>query len=252
MNRTPNILIFIVIVLFFSSCRPRFTGVYSDFRNKTKLDVREMDFDYFSAKAKFKFKDNKRDAKVKASIRIKKDSLIWVNFIVAGLSGGRGLISRDSVTLLNIFKKEYHVFYYEYLSSKLNYPITFDMIQAIILGNIPKKINSNNKISKNEDFYQILFPHDQYSIEYKVNTTTMRLNGVNISEENSNNNTQVNYSKFKLVNDYAFAYKVLINMLFEVNEDKIRTTIDIEYIKAQIEEKELKFPFHISKKYVRL
>ena len=252
MNKTKNILLLAITALLLSSCGKRFAGLNWNFRDKTVLEVNEIDFEYFSAKSKLYFKDNKYDVKVKATIRIKKDSLIWMNFTAVGISGGRCLISRDSVTLLNILQKEYYVFSYQDLSDKFNYEMDFDVIQAVILGNMPMKITSDDKVSKTEDFYEVLLPNDPYLLECKVNTKTMKLESVDISQENSNNNAQINYSNFQLVNEHAFAYNALVNLIYKVNNDDISTTIKVDYIKAQIEEKELKFPFNVPKKYVRL
>lgn len=252
MSSTKTIFLLVIITVLLSGCGKRFSGLNWNFKDKTTLVVNEIDFEYFSAKAKLYFKDNKYDVKAKASIRIKKDSLIWMNFSAVGISGGRCLISRDSVTLLNILQKEYYIFSYADLSKKFNYQMDYDVIQAVILGNMPKKINQNDKVIKNEDFYQVTLPNDPYLLECKVNTKTMKLESVDISQEDSDNNAQINYSDFQLVNDHAFAYKALVSLIYKVNDDDINTTIDIDYIKAQIEEKELKFPFNVPKKYTRL
>lgn len=252
MIKITNILLLVLLVVFLSSCGKRFTGLNWDLRDKNTLEVNEIDFDYFSAKVKLKFKDNKYDVKAKANIRIKKDSLIWMNLTAVGISGSRCLISRDSVILLNILKKEYYVFSYEDLSDKFNYQMNFDVIQAVILGNMPKNITSNDKVSKNDNFYQVILPNNSYLLECKVNSKTMKLESVGISEENSDNNAQINYSNFQLVNDHAFAYKGLVSLVYKVKDEKVNMIINIDYIKARIENKELKFPFNVPKKYVRL
>jgi hypothetical protein len=252
MNKHINLLFFVVLLVVLSSCGKRFTGINWNFLDKNTLEVNEIDFEYFSAKAKLKFKDDKYDVKAKATIRIKKDSLIWMNFSAVGVSGGRCLITQDSVTLLNIIRKEYYVFTYEDLSAKFNYQMNYDVIQAIILGNMPKKITREDKVTKNQGFYEVSLPNDPYLLECKVNAQTMKLESVNIREEGSDNNAQINYSNFQLVNKHAFAYKGLVSLIYKVKDDKINTIIDIDYIKAQIEDKALKFPFNVPKKYVRL
>lgn len=252
MNSTKKILLLASIIIFLSSCGKRFTGLNWNFKDKKTLEVNEIDFEYFSAKAKLYFKDNKYDVKAKATFRIKKDSLIWMNFTAVGISGGRCLISRDSVTLLNILKKEYYVFSYEDLSEKFNYQMDFDVIQSVILGNMPKKITLDDKVTKMENFYDVVLPNDPYVLACKVNTKTMKLESVDISQDSSENNAQINYSNFQLVNDHAFAYNALVNLTYKVKDDNINTTIKVDYIKVQIEEKELKFPFNVPKKYVRL
>jgi len=252
MNKLKNILTLALVTILLSSCGKRFAGLNWNFKDKNEIEVNEIDFDYFSAKAKLYFKDDKYDVKAKANIRIKMDSLIWMNFTAIGISGGRCLITKDSVTLLNILKKEYYVFTYDDLSEKFNYPMNYDVIQSVVLGNMPKKITPQDKVTKGEDFYEVSLTNDPYKLECKVNRSTLKLETVDISQENSTNNAQINYSNFQLVNDHAFAYKGLVHLVYKVKEDNINTTIDIDYIKAEIEEKELKFPFNVPKKYVRL
>jgi hypothetical protein len=252
MNNIKNILLLCVILFLASSCGKRFAGLNWNFKDKKTLQVNELDFDYFSAKAKLYFKDNKYDVKAKATIRIKKDSLIWMNFAAVGISGGRCLISRDSVTLLNILKKEYYVFSYEDLSEKFNYQMDFDVIQSVILGNMPKKITADDKVTKSENFYDVVLPNDPYLLKCKVNTKTMKLESVDISQEESDNNAQINYDNFQLVNDHAFAYNAMVNLTYMVKDGPVNTVIKVDYSKAQIEDKVLKFPFNVPKKYVRL
>jgi hypothetical protein len=232
------------------SCGKRLSGLNWNFKDKP-LNVKEIDFDYFQAKAKMNYRDHEFDVKAKATLRIRMDSVIWMNFTAVGISGGRCLIDKDSLTLINMLKKEYYVFTYEELSKKFNYNINYDVIQSVILGNMMEDINSEHKVERKDEYYQVLQPNDPYLLQCKVNAKTMKLESVDISEKNSPNNARINYSDFQLVNDHAFPYKALVNLIYESKLGSINTSIDIEYSKADIEDKELKFPFNIPKKYER-
>jgi len=238
-------------VIMVASCGKRLTNINWNFTNTTSLDVKEIEFEYFQAKAKLNFKDHEYDVKAKATLRIKMDSLIWLNFTAVGISGGRCLINKDSLTLINMLKKEYYVFSYEKMSEKFNYPITYDVLQSVILGNMTKKLKSEDKIERNEEFYKVLQPNDPFLLESRVNAKTMKLESVNITQQNTKNNATIQYSNFNLVNDHAFAFKALVNLLYESNLGKFITNVDIEYTKAEISDKELKFPFNIPNKYER-
>ena len=242
--------LFFIVAITCVSCGKRLSGLNWNFKDKP-LNVKEIDFDYFQAKAKMNYRDHEFDVKAKATLRIRMDSVIWMNFTAVGISGGRCLIDKDSLTLINMLKKEYYVFTYEELSKKFNYNINYDVIQSVILGNMMEDINSEHKVERKDEYYQVLQPNDPYLLQCKVNAKTMKLESVDISEKNSPNNARINYSDFQLVNDHAFPYKALVNLIYESKLGSINTSIDIEYSKADIEDKELKFPFNIPKKYER-
>ena len=238
------------LLVVLTSCSKKL-DVNWDYTDATSLQVKEIDFEFFQAKAKINFQDQEYDVKAKATIRIKKDSLMWFNFTAVGISGGRCLINRDSLTLMNMIKKEYYIFDYEDLSKKFNYPITYDVIQSVILGNMTEKIEKGDKVERNEQYYRVLQPNGQFLLDSRVNSKTMKLESVNITERNSNNNATVQYSDFNLVEDHAFAYRALVNLLYESDLGKFITNVDLEYTKAEILDKELKFPFNIPSKYER-
>src|SRR6187397_2732326 len=108
---------------------------------KPSLNIEEIDFEYFHGKARMILRDANKEREVKATIRIRKDSVIWMVFNVIGIQGGKALINKDSITIVSSVDKEYFVFEYPELSKRFNFDINFDVIQAAMLGNpvIPRK-----------------------------------------------------------------------------------------------------------------
>jgi hypothetical protein len=76
------------------------------------LAIEEIDFEYFHGKARMVLRDANKEREVKANIRIRKDSVIWMTFSVIGLQGGKALINKDSITIVSTVDKEYFVFEY--------------------------------------------------------------------------------------------------------------------------------------------
>ena len=105
------------------------------------IEVQEIDFEYMHGKARLVFKDNAKEREVKAHIRIRKDSVIWMTLSVIGVQGGKALINKDSITIVSNLEKEYYVFDYAELSRRFNFKINYHVIQAALLGNpiIPKR-----------------------------------------------------------------------------------------------------------------
>ena len=52
-------------------------------------------------------RDANKERDVKANIRVRKDSVIWMTFSVIGVQGGKALINKDSITIVSNVDKEY-------------------------------------------------------------------------------------------------------------------------------------------------
>jgi hypothetical protein len=79
--------------------------------------VEEIDFEYLQGKARMVLRDANKERDVKANIRVRKDSVIWMTFSVIGVQGGKALINKDSITIVSNVDKEFYVFEYAELSS---------------------------------------------------------------------------------------------------------------------------------------
>src|SRR5690554_5572339 len=98
------VLLLFVSALLLQSCSKRVaTSLPPPARN---IAIEEIDFEYFQGKARINVRDDKKEKDVKASIRIRKDSVIWMDISVVGVSGARALINQDSITIRSNVDKE--------------------------------------------------------------------------------------------------------------------------------------------------
>lgn len=245
------LFIIVIISLGISSCSNKFTGITWDFLDKEKLEIREIDFDYFSGKAKINYKDDELDIKAKANVRIKKDSAIWIAFSAIGIQGARCMISQDSITIINMVKKEYYVFNYDSLSKQFNFDVSFDAIQSVALGNLLVDKRRSDQSERIDDFYVLKQSNGGVRINNFVSAETMKIERVEMLEETSKNRAVIRYYDFNLVQEYAFPFSAIISLFYAGNNGTLNTVIEFEYSKAEIEAKPLKFPFTIPKKYER-
>ena len=132
----------ILIVLFLVSCRSKKTQVVTEnipekstrFLLK-KLGKRKVDFDWLSAKAKIKYKDDYQRFGATATIRMRKDSVLWFAVKKAGVEAARVQITKDSVYIINRLDKEYMVRGLDYFTREYNLPAEFDALQTVVFGN---------------------------------------------------------------------------------------------------------------------
>lgn len=215
------------------------------------LEIQEIDFEYFHGKARMVFNDNKKERDVKAHIRIRKDSVIWMTFSVIGVQGGKALINKDSITVVSTVDKEYYVFDYPSLSKRFNFEINYNTLQATILGNLVSPRLDADKITPGPSFNLLEQQRNTVSVKNYINAASRKLEKVEMKEANTNNSISVNYSNFQPVADKVFPFNGMASILYKTAGGLLNTTITLEYNKAEVGDKELRFPFNIPRKYDR-
>jgi hypothetical protein len=223
--------------------------------DSSELLIDEASFDYFSGKANMYFKDDsrKKDIKTQATIRMRKDSVIWINLKAAGgvIQGGKALINKDSISIVNDVDKEYYIFTFEDLSKEFGFAINYDIIQSAALGNLIMLRNNDDDVDKLKNFFLLKQQSGTVTISNYINDRTMKLEKLVMRESESKNTLTINYSNFQLVGEKVFPYNGSINLIYKTLSGVLNTSIQIEYSKADMGDKELNFRFNIPKKYER-
>lgn len=100
-----------------------------------KLTANELDVEWLSAKANIKFKDDTQTRKFNANIRMRKDSIIWMNVKKLSVEAFRILIDQDSIYIIDRLEKKYYVRGLNYVEEQFNFFGQFQALQTAILGN---------------------------------------------------------------------------------------------------------------------
>jgi hypothetical protein len=250
MNKSPWFF-FLILCLLATACSKKVITPRTASAPGKTLNIEEIDFDYFQGKARMILRDANKEREVKANIRMRKDSVIWMTFSVIGVQGGKALINKDSITIVSTVDKEYYVFPYDELSKRFQFDINFDVVQAAMLGNpiIPR--SPKDEVVAESSMYMLKQEQDDVDVFNYVNAASMKIEKVEMKEEESMNSLIINYSNFQPVGDKVFPYNGTINLFYKTLSGLLNTTIIFEYNKAEVGDKELRFPFNIPKRYVR-
>jgi hypothetical protein len=215
------------------------------------LVIEEIDFDYFHGKARMVLKDGSKERDVKAVIRVRKDSVIWMNFSVIGVQGGRVLINHDSITIISNVDKEYFVFDYGELSRRFNFEVNYNVIQSAFLGNLLIPRQDEDEVERRSLTVLLKQSSGTVDVLNYISAATRKIQKVEFKENNTHNSMSINYANFQPVGDKTFPYTGTISLLYKSAAGLINTTVVFDYNKAEVGDKELKFPFNIPKKYDR-
>jgi len=117
--------------------------------NKTKCDVDFKSAKWLTEKLKSnEFRFNTFDAKLNveatidsssnsftASLRIKKDSIIWLSISKLGIEAARILITKDSVRFIDRINTQYFKGDFAYITRLMNFQVDYEILQALLVGN---------------------------------------------------------------------------------------------------------------------
>jgi hypothetical protein len=240
---------FLFVALIFAACSKKAIPTLPP--PPASIEIQEIDFEYLHGKARLNFRDNTKEREVKAHIRMRKDSVIWMSFSVIGVQGGKALINKDSITIVSTVDKEYYVFDYAELSRRFNFKIDFQVIQSAMLGNLMVPKSQADGIAQEEKFNRLNQKEGSVNITNLINKESKKLELVELSESSTGNRLKLDYSDFQPVGNKLFPFKGVIDMLYKTTKGIVNTTIVFEYNKAEVGDKELRFPFNIPKRYDR-
>lgn len=256
-KNTSNRLLLIVVILpllLVQSCSNRWIGsknakdaVASEYQTD------ELDFTYLSSRAKFKYKSETEKRRATAQIRIRKDSLIWFRLTPGvGIEAARGKITQDSLIIIDKLNKQVLSFSFEALSQELDFELSFDLFQSVLIGNMPIKQSADDIIEKKANHFFVTQEVGDLTITNQIGNKTRRLESLLARTSVNENTLDIKYTEFKSLNDRPFAYQALMTLNYLLKDNKKgKSTVDIEHNRVKIETEKLKFPFNIPRSYER-
>jgi|GEM_PF-1390429 len=252
MNKLFRLAIFCGCLFLFSCHRHILQNatIFANDEDIEKFNVQDIDFKYINAKAKVDF-DGQNGT---IHMRMKKDSLIWISIGGFGIEVTRILITPDSVKVINRLGKNRNDQYKEYdinmLNEQFQFDVSFRNIQAIILGNLPYPKSNRDKLTKHQsEYYLLQQTRGNLKIENHVKMATMKLEKVLLDESQRKASLSIQYTDFGPLDNFIFAYSTLIKIdLKDAAKGEKHTTVNINYTKVELTDKELNFPFNVPKR----
>ena len=216
-----------------------------------KIKIEEIDFKYLKAKAKVSVKTPKESQNVNVDIRMKKDSLIWMNVSALGFSVATALFDKNIVKLYDKFHGEYNEYTYTDFAERFKFNITYDILQSLIVGNRPFKKNKSRVVRENE-YYLLKQEQDKVLIDNYIGENK-KLKKLLLTQEDTNNKLTLDFNDFTMLNQYLFPNSSLITVDYKSSEDQkmYQTVVNIKHTKVELLETPLEFPFKVPEKLLK-
>ncbi len=213
-----------------------------------KIAINQNDFNFLTTKSKVIVKTETGEQNVNITIRIKKDSLLWLSAGLMGIEGVRAVISADSIKMIDKINKKAYIFDFATLSKKFNFDLNFKLIQAILIGNMPLEQSQLDEVLTEAAGQIIRQNREPISIDNYIETSQLR--SIKVKEQRGNTLT-IQYTEFQAVNALLFPFLSNTTISFMKENKRIETNISIQHQKVEIPIEPLAFPFSIPATYER-
>ncbi|GAB2565064.1 DUF4292 domain-containing protein [Spirosoma areae] len=233
----------------FTPARPTRPGI-----DEARANVAEIDFRYLTAKSKISFKSQQQDIdNANVNIRVRKDSLIWLAVSKLGIEAVRGLITRDSIFIIDKIHREYSVYDFPTLSKQFNFQMNFELLQALIVGNLPLPKRPAQKIKNERDYLLLRQSEGKVLVENYIGENDRKLKKLMVTEQPTKNTLQLAYEDFTSLNNFLFPYTSLVTLDYKSQTDGqfYQTLLRIKHTKVELVDKNPGYPFTIPANYTR-
>lgn len=210
-------------------------------------------FRYLKAKGKLQIEMKGQKQMANMNLRIRRDSAIWLSGSLVGIEGVRALLTSDSVRLVMPLQREYFVGGYDFLSKALGVTVTFQQVQALLLGDyFPAPVSTTPTVVEEQGRQRVNYPQASLLLSQLINLDNGRLQQLKITDSSSPRTLLVDYTDFRPVegSSQPFAHATFVQA--QQGGTQGLTTLSINYAKIDIDRERLNFPFSISPKYRRV
>ncbi|GAB4337620.1 MAG: hypothetical protein OHK0038_16080 [Flammeovirgaceae bacterium] len=251
-------IILIISTLYLFSCKKQLN---IDMSSAATYEVDKLRYEYMQLKSKLNYSNGENEIKALADIRLKKDSMIWFSIRHGtGIEGVRGVITKDSVLIINRLDKVYYEFDYPKLYQKLNFEFSFEMLQAAIIGEANLKPENTSQAIKEGGNFVVNSSLDLFDIKVYISALYRKMTHALVKDRRTNTLLEIDYSEFREAQkdkiedkpNQLFAHLVQAVLSYKKDEQPQKIIIGLEHSKVEIMEKPIRFPFKMSEKFEKV
>lgn len=227
----------------------------------------------------------------RGSVRILKDSIIWLSISKLGIEGMRVKLTPDSVAFIDRLHRQYMITDYSYLNERFNLKLDYYLVQSILTNELPEyriagdlpffRNFKGKKTATHYLFYskkrkakrywktqQKLTGNEGSTLEIlRISPDLMRLESIDIYDTQffkergqQTVNFNLKYENYKTYNEkHLFPERIITTVQRKLTKEQPtpksfseKMMLTITVNRLEIDEENLSFPFKISKKYTQI
>ncbi len=247
-------LILVSLLVIISACSTKRKLEIGPIPDRTKAEIyqslidRNIDFEWFSGKAKTQLETPEESVSGTMNIRVKRDSAALVAVSKFGIEAARIFIDKNDYTVLYRLEGVYETNPIDKLSKIFSVGASFEDIQQLMFGNVILADSSDMKLSKDSIYYIADAKVDGLKLSYYVNGYTLALDKMVVQDVKGRIATTI-YSDYKPVGKHGLvAHERFLTFPFSNTESG---SINISFSEFDINVKK-EFKFSIPSRYERI
>ncbi len=202
-----------------------------------------FDFTWFSAKAKVSIVNSDGKTDFTASVRMKKDSAVWMSISPAlGIEVARVMMTQDSVRVVDRINKKYYSYGYEFFKGYTPVAITLSTLQDILAG-IPIYFDERKMVTNKQDTLVVLTSNQRKFRNTLYLNPDYTLWRMDLIDSTLGKTLHLRYRTYNRDNKKPFA----LDREMDLNDDK-QTHVMINFSRVKTDEPQ-KMPFNVKEKY---
>ncbi len=250
-----NITLIFVFLLLLTSCKST-KDTSNNIANLSAKNVikknNEVRFDKTKIKASLLVKyQGKADLpNLNASMRLVKDSVIWLSFSKLGFPIAKLMITPTEVKFYEKISRSYFVGNYEFISNLLGADFDFNKVQNLFYGETLLDLNNDKyKARVSQNAYELTPKKENkiFEILFFINPVTFKLAKEEFKQKDKDQILTILYKDFDKINESLFPKGFII----KAQGKKRKTTIDVNY-KNVLFDTPISFPFKIPSGYRKI
>ena len=251
-----TILICICFVVQLSSCKTiknvengKNIKVLSQNDLIDSIKTHELKIDWLKASGNTIIKLGEEKQNIDLNIRIRKDSLIWINLSKYKKKISRSLFELDSAKITTEYPEK--LYYFESLSNMekiMNFSISYNILEEFLLGR--SFINElNDKLilkTKENQYYISSKKNNSKDIIYEswINPINFKCDRINMFFRSNSSNIEISYDNWKMIDRNLFPTKINVyiktlsnDYSFEITYKNIKFDTPQNFPKIKIDSK---------------
>ncbi|RFS17308.1 DUF4292 domain-containing protein [Emticicia sp. C21] len=215
---------------------------------KVDITPAEIDFKFLKIKSKVDYSSGSDSQSFPVTAHIEKDNKIWLS-IAVGLEVARGLITKDSIIFLDRLHRTYYKYDFATLSRQFNFNLNYDLVQSILIGNMPIKKRESDEITKQEGSFVIRQKENSIQIENIIAEPNLKLRKLTAADTTGSSKMQIDYDNFLSINNFLFPQAIIAKIDAAKDNKTNQTLINLQHNRIEFLDESPGFSFSIPKGY---
>ena len=206
-----------------------------------------FDKETINARLRVKYTGKSDLPNITATMRVKKDEVIWISLSKLGFPLAKALITPTKVSYYEKINQTYFEGDFSMLSNWLGTELDYEKVQNLLLGQAILNLKKDTYTASLSDNLYLLSPKEQpelFALLFVINPANFKIKKQEVLELESHNRLSIEYDNYRLVDGQEFP----MYMVITAANDKDKSTIEVEYKTVTFDEP-VSFPFSIPEGY---